>query len=166
MDIEARHGDDIETTELDILWASLNYATFNTNMITMTPYKKKLDVYRYELPDLRSRIRNRIYIVKQRLTEMTSPIQSPLHEHIYREYIKRIKELTLEANIDLLDIKAKYENDIEATELENFKTSLTISSARRPQTTPTCVHGKHLTPGPQLEPTARTMSLTRMKTPR
>ena len=32
--------------------------------------------------------------------------------------------MTLEANTDLLDIKAKYENDIEATELKKFKTSL------------------------------------------
>ena len=32
--------------------------------------------------------------------------------------------MTLEANTDLLDIIADYENDIEATELENFKASL------------------------------------------
>ena len=64
MDIEARHGDDIKTIELDTLRASLDYATFNTNMIFMAPYKKKLDVYNYKLPDLRSRIRNRIHITK------------------------------------------------------------------------------------------------------
>ena len=33
LDIEVRHGDDIETCELDALRASLDYATFNTNMI-------------------------------------------------------------------------------------------------------------------------------------
>ena len=38
--------------------------------------------------------------------------------------IKRIKKLTLEANTDLLDIEADYKNDIDATELENFKASL------------------------------------------
>ena len=33
MDIRSRHRDDIETCELDALRASLDYATFNTNMI-------------------------------------------------------------------------------------------------------------------------------------
>ena len=32
--------------------------------------------------------------------------------------------MTLEANTDLLDIKAKYKNNIKATELEDLKTSL------------------------------------------
>ena len=58
LDIEARHGNDIETFELDALRASLDYATFNTNMIFIAPYGKKINVYKYELPDLRSRISN------------------------------------------------------------------------------------------------------------
>ena len=73
--IEARHGDDIKTLELDALRASLDYATFNTNMVFMAPYDKKLDIYRYELPDLRIRISDRIYITRDLLTKMTSPIQ-------------------------------------------------------------------------------------------
>ena len=124
MDIAARHGDDINTIELDTLWDSLDYATFNINMIAMAPYKKRLDVHKHELSDLRSRILQRIQITTQHLTEMKSPIQSPLQEHIYGEYIKRIKELTLEANTDLLDIKAKYEDNINAEELEDLETSL------------------------------------------
>ena len=64
LDIEARHGDDSETNELDALRTSLDHATFNTNMIFMAPYTKKLDVHRYELPDLGSRIHNRIHITK------------------------------------------------------------------------------------------------------
>ena len=42
--IKARHGDDIETIELDALRASLDYATFNTNMIFMAPYKKNYEL--------------------------------------------------------------------------------------------------------------------------
>ena len=34
MDIETRHWDDIETIELNTLRASLDYTTFNTNMIS------------------------------------------------------------------------------------------------------------------------------------
>ena len=55
---------------------------------------------------------------------MTTPIQSPPQELVHEGYIKRINELTLEANTDLLDIEANYENDIKATELKNFKASL------------------------------------------
>ena len=77
-----------------------------------------------KLPGLKSRLCSRIHTTKFLLTEMTTPVQSPPQEIIYEGYIKRINELTLEANTDLLDIKADYENDIEATELENFKASL------------------------------------------
>ena len=38
VDIGARHGDNIETCELDALRTSLDYATFNTDMLTMAPY--------------------------------------------------------------------------------------------------------------------------------
>ena len=65
----------------------------------MAPYKKKLDACKHDLLNLK-RIRNRIQITKQCLAEMTSPIP----EHVYGKYIKRIKELTLQANKDLLDI--------------------------------------------------------------
>ena len=85
LDIEARHGDDTGNIELNNIWTSLIYAHFNNNMTFMTPYKEKLDNCKYELPDLRSRIHNRIRIIKQRLTEMTPPVQSPAQEYVYGE---------------------------------------------------------------------------------
>ena len=72
LDFEARLGNNIETLELDVFWTSLVYATFYTNLIFMAPYKEKLYIYRYELPDLRSRIHNRIHITKQLLTDMNT----------------------------------------------------------------------------------------------
>ena len=84
----------------------------------MAPYKKKLDNYKYELSDLINRIHKRIRIIKQPLTEMTSPVQSPTHEHVYGEYIKRIQELTQEANIDISDIEANHRKAIFLTELK------------------------------------------------
>ena len=41
--IEARHGDDIGTTELDTLWALLDYASLKNPIYIniMAPYKKK-----------------------------------------------------------------------------------------------------------------------------
>ena len=65
LDIEARHGDDIETCELDALRASLDYATFNTNMIYMSPQTKKLDIFMYVLEDLSNRISVRIFATKR-----------------------------------------------------------------------------------------------------
>ena len=47
LDLQVRHGDDITTTKTDALWAPLDYAAFNTNMIFMEPYTKKLDIYKY-----------------------------------------------------------------------------------------------------------------------
>ena len=72
---QSRQGDDITTFELDALRASLDYATFHNEMILMAPYSKKLDIYTYELPDLRIRISERIYITRDLLTKMTSTIQ-------------------------------------------------------------------------------------------
>ena len=55
---------------------------------------------------------------------MAAPVQSSSQEIAYEGHIKRIRELTLEANMDLLDITADHEGDINATELENFKAAL------------------------------------------
>ena len=52
--------------------------------------------------------------------EITLPIQG----HIYVKNVKRIQELTLQANTDLLDIEANHRKDISPIELENFKTSI------------------------------------------
>ena len=114
--IEARHGD---------------YATFHNEMILMAPYGKKLDIYTYELPDLRIRISERIYITGDLLTRMTSPIhiQNLPQELAYEGYIKKSRELTQEAMIDILDIETNHREDISPTELENFKTSLHNTSS-------------------------------------
>ena len=93
-------------------------------MIFMAPYGEKLNIYWYELPDLRSRINNRITTTKRCLTEITSPVQNPIQEHIHREYIKRIQELTQQANTDISDIEANHRKDIFSTELKTLKTSL------------------------------------------
>ena len=112
--------------ELDALRASLDYATFHNEMILMAPYGKKLDIYTYELPDLRIRISERIYITGDLLTRMTSPIQiqNLPQELAYEDDIRKSRELTQEAMIDILDIKTNHREDISPTELENFKTSL------------------------------------------
>ena len=103
----------------------------------MAPYKEKLDIYRYELPDLERRIHNRIIVTKELLSEMTSPVKSTVQEHIYREYLKRIEELTAQANTDLLDIKTKYDNKNNTKEIKDFKTSAT----EHPPSTQTRAHG-------------------------
>ena len=100
LDIEARHGGDIETTELDILRDFLNYAIFNNNMIAIETLKKNLDANMSKLPDLRIIVCNRIYTTKHLLAEMMPPIQSPLEELMCEGYIKRIYELTQEANTE------------------------------------------------------------------
>ena len=56
--------------------------------------------------------------------EMAPPVQTLTQEILYEGNLKRIREMTLKANTDLLDITADHESDIDATELENFKTAL------------------------------------------
>ena len=43
--------DNITTIETDTLWAPLDFAAFNTNIVFMVLYKKKLNTYATELPD-------------------------------------------------------------------------------------------------------------------
>ena len=90
----------------------------------MAPYGEKLDIYRYELPDLRSRINNRITTTKRCLVEITSPVKSPIQAHIHGEYIKRIQELTQQANKDISDIETNHRKDIPSTEHKSLKKSL------------------------------------------
>ena len=110
LDTEARHGIDINTR-----WDSLDHATCNINNIDIAT-DNKLDVCKYKLLNLK-KIHERIQITKQRLAEMTSPTQ----EHVYEKYIKRIEELTLQANKDL---EASHRKDIPPTKLKHFKISL------------------------------------------
>ena len=181
LEFEARHGDDIETYKLDALRASLDYALFNNNMIYMSPHIKKLDIFTYALEDLRNRISVKLSITEGLLTELTSPIQiqNLPQELAYEGYIKKSRELTQEANLDILDIEANYRKDILSAELEDFKTSLHCIE-RDPQSKMTCAYGKPPSPGAQLEPTRsvklprrpitppqpRTQSLNKMETTR
>ena len=67
----------------------------------------------------------KIHIMKQYLANMTPPIQNPPQAYEYAEYIRRIKNLTLEASTDILDIEANtFLFEICPKELQNFKTSL------------------------------------------
>ena len=59
------------------------------------------------------------------LAEMTTPVQNPAQELAYSEYIRRINDMTFKANTDFLDIEADYKNDIDAAELDDFRTSIT-----------------------------------------
>ena len=78
------------------------------------------------IPDLRIIISERIYITRDLLTKVTSPIQiqNLPQELAYEGYIKKSCELAQEAMIDILYIEANHREDISSTELENFKTSL------------------------------------------
>ena len=107
--LEATQG---KTQELSILWTSLIRTHFKNNMIRTAPYQEKNSNQRYDLPDLRRRINNRITTTKRCLAEITSPVKSPIQEHIHGEYIKRIQELTQQANEDISDIETNHRKDI------------------------------------------------------
>ena len=56
------------------------------------------------LSKLKSRMRNRIHTMEVLLATMTTPVQSLNQELERDEHIKRINDMTLEANTGLLDI--------------------------------------------------------------
>ena len=78
------------------------------------------------LSSLRSRLRSRIHTTEVLLATMITPVQTIAHKLKHTKNIKRINDLTHEANTDFRDIKAKYRDDIDATELEDFRILLTI----------------------------------------
>ena len=78
------------------------------------------------LSSLRSRLRSRIHTTEVLLATMMAPVQTRAQELKHAENIKRINDLTHEANTDFRDIKAKHRDDIDATEFEDFRISLTI----------------------------------------
>ena len=122
--VNPRYGDDIETCELDALTDSLDYTAFNIEMILVSHQTKKLDIYTYVLEDLRKRISDRIFYARH-LTEFVPPILGVLAlEFVCEGYLKRSRELTQEAYLDILDIEANYRKDIPSTELEDLRTSL------------------------------------------
>ena len=125
--IEANFGGNIE---LDVSWTLLAYATFSTKLIFTAPYKDRQEIYRYELPDLESRIHNRIVITKKLLSDIASPVQSTVQEHIYRECLKRIEELTTQATQDLQDIRTKHEIKNSIDKIKHFQVNLGIIKHR------------------------------------
>ena len=86
------------------------------------------------LPQLKSRLRSRIHAMEDLLTEIRTPVQNPSQELLYTEYIRRINGMISEANIDSLDIEAKYKNDIDTTEFDILRASIT-NIERRTSTT-------------------------------
>ena len=59
------------------------------------------------------------------LATMTTPVQSLAQELERDGHIKRINDMTLEANTDLLDIRADHKDNIDATEINDFRISIT-----------------------------------------
>ena len=76
------------------------------------------------LASLKSSLRNQVHTIEVLLGTITTPIKNLAQEIECNGYIKRINEMTLEANGNLLDIKAEHGNDIEAPELAASRTSL------------------------------------------
>ena len=83
-----------------------------------------------DLASLRSSLRGRVHTIEVLLGLVAPPVQNLTQEFEYDEYIKRINEMTLKANANFLDIEADHEDDIEATELDAFRTSLTLIEHR------------------------------------
>ena len=82
------------------------------------------------LARLKSSLRARIHTIEVLLGRMTAPVQTLTQKLEYTDTIKRINELTFEANTNLLDIEAEHGNDIEAPKLAAFKTSLANIESR------------------------------------
>ena len=56
---------------------------------------------------------------------MKTPLQDRSQDHEYTELIKKIDEIALKANTNILDMEAKYRNNIKTPELLTLRTSLT-----------------------------------------
>ena len=76
------------------------------------------------LNTLRSRLRARIHTARTLLTEMAPPIQTLAQEIAYEGNLTRVREMTLDVTTDLLDIDVDYVDNIDPTELENWKADL------------------------------------------
>ena len=92
-----------------------------------------------EPQDTRSRIHGRILIMEKYLANMTRPVQNPVQAYEYVEYIRRIKNLTLEANTDI---------ETATPSPESSRTPCTTQNTRHPQYFGTYTHGKHPTLNP------------------
>ena len=82
------------------------------------------------LSRLKSRLRSRIYTTELLLATMTTPVQNLAQELEHTDNINRINDLTLETNTDFLDIEVEHKDDIDATELDGFRTSMANMECR------------------------------------
>ena len=55
---------------------------------------------------------------------MTTPIKDKAQEPMREENIERIRNMTLEIKLSLLDLKTCYRNDLNISELKDFRSSL------------------------------------------
>ena len=77
----------------------------------------------YGLQELKNRLYIIIHNTRNLLEGIETPIEDPFQEVTNEEHIRRLNEIILNANTDLLDIEADHKNSIEAA-LEAFKISL------------------------------------------
>ena len=96
----------------------------------------------YELQELKNRLYNRIHATRDLLEGIETPVKNPPQEIANEEHIRKLNKITLNANMDLLDIEADHKNNIEAAELKTFRISLYDIERECPQSTMTYVHGK------------------------
>ena len=79
------------------------------------------------MQDLKSLIHNRIVITKRLLSDIALAVQSTVQEHIYRECLKRVKELTTQ---DLHAIKTKHGTGDNTDRIKLFWLNLDIIKQR------------------------------------
>ena len=76
------------------------------------------------LANLKNDLQDRICDIKAVFDEATT-LQATPQEFEQIEYVQKIIDLTLEATTKFRDIEARHRDDIETTELDTFRTSLT-----------------------------------------
>ena len=86
--------------------------------------KPALDTYTPKLLDLRHKIHSRIHTTSFLLTKMTTPIKDKAQEPMREENIERIRNMTLEIRSSLLNLETCYRNDLNISELKDFRSSL------------------------------------------
>ena len=77
------------------------------------------------LASLKSSPRSRVHTIEVLLGNMPARVQNLAQEMEHTDYIKRINDMTFEANNNLLYIEAEHMDHIKATELAVFRTSIT-----------------------------------------
>ena len=77
---------------------------------------------------------------------MTTPVQNLTQELKHTAHINRINDLTLQTNADFLNITIEHEDDIDATELDGFRTSMANIERRTSAILMDLCTGRHPTP--------------------